>query len=114
VRNEDGEQWWAERKQWFFKPATGYGSKGAYRGDKVTRRVFNEILQGDYVAQKVVMPGERMVCPEQRDYPVSLKADVRCFVYAGEVQLMAARLFQGQTTNFRTQGGGFAQIRVVG
>src|SRR3989338_4452902 len=30
VQAADQEQWWQERKQWFFKPATGYGSKGSY------------------------------------------------------------------------------------
>ncbi len=114
VQGEDAEQWWAERKQWFFKPATGYGSKGSYRGEKVTRRVFDEIMLGNYVAQKIAMPGERMVCMQEGDARTVLKADVRCYVYDGEMQLTAARLFQGQTTNFRTMGGGFAQTRVVG
>ncbi len=114
VRSEDGEQWWNERKQWFFKPATGYGSKGSYRGKNITHRVFGEIMLGNYVAQKLAMPGERNVCTQGGDAAVPLKADVRCYVYDGQVQLMAARLFQGQTTNFRTTGGGFAQIRVVG
>jgi hypothetical protein len=27
---------------------------------------------------------------------------------------MAARLYQGQTTNFRTVGGGFAPVYVIG
>lgn len=30
---------WAQRKQLFFKPAAGYGSRAAYRGDKITTRV---------------------------------------------------------------------------
>ena len=38
------------------------------------------------------------------------KLDVRNYVYDGVTQLMAARLFQGQTTNFRTAGGGFAPV----
>ena len=37
-----------------------------------------------------------------------MKADIRCYVYGGRIQLVAARLYQGQTTNFRTPGGGFA------
>ena len=41
---------------------------------------------------------------------VALKADVRNYVYAGDVQLLAARLYQGQTTNMRTAGGGFAPV----
>ncbi|MDO8312167.1 MAG: hypothetical protein Q7T25_09520 [Sideroxyarcus sp.] len=112
VRAEDAEQWWKERKQWFFKPVSGYGGKGAYRGEKLTKRVFEEIMQSDYVAQRLALPGERTVSAEGAE-PQSLKYDVRCYVYDGNIQLIAARLYQGQTTNFRTPGGGFALVRVV-
>jgi hypothetical protein len=113
VNAQAAEQWWQERKQWFFKPASGYGSKGAYRGDKVTQRVFAEIMQADYVAQRMAPPGERRVNADG-DEPVALKSDVRCYVYDGKLQFVAARLYRGQTTNFRTPGGGFAAVRVVG
>ncbi len=109
VRPELEERLWSERKGLFFKPCSGYGSRGAYRGDKLTRRVFGEILNSDYVAQQLAPPGERCVADG-----VSLKYDVRCYVYDGKIQLAAARLYQGQTTNFRTAGGGFAPVRVVG
>jgi hypothetical protein len=112
VDSADAAQWWEERKQWFFKPVSGYGSKGAYRGDKLTKRVFEEIMQSDYIAQRLALPGERKVCPVGLE-PQSLKYDVRCYVYEGTIQLIAARLYQGQTTNFRTPGGGFALVRVV-
>lgn len=39
-----------------------------------------------------------------------LKFDVRNYVYEDAVQWVAARLYQGQTTNFRTPGGGFAPV----
>src|SRR3989338_11218058 len=104
---------WADRKQWFFKPNSGYGSKGAYRGEKLTRRVFAEILQSGYVAQHMAAPGERSVCVNDGE-SVPLKYDMRCYVYDGQVQLVAARLYQGQTTNFRTPGGGFAPVYLVG
>ena len=113
VRAEDADEWWANRKQWFFKPVSGYGGKGAYRGEKLTRRVFEEIMQADYVAQRLALPGERKVCIEGAE-PQSLKYDVRCYVYDGQIQLVAARLYQGQTTNFRTPGGGFALVRLLG
>ena len=113
VGAQDAEHWWKDRKQWFFKPAGGFGSKGAYRGDKMTQRVFAEIMQADYVAQCMAPPGERMVSVDGCE-PVAFKSDVRCYVYDGKVQLVAARLYQGQTTNFRTPGGGFAAVRVVG
>ncbi len=102
------ERFWTERKRWFFKPAAGYGSKAAYRGDKLTKRVFEEILQGGYIAQSLVPPSERRleVAGEARQF----KLDLRNYAYAGKVQLVVARLYQGQTTNFRTPGGGFAPV----
>ena len=106
VQREDGARLWQERKKLFFKPFAGYGSRGAYRGDKLTRRVFEEILRGGYVAQALVPPGERI--PVADGGP--LKYDVRNYAYGGEVQLLAARLYQGQTTNMRTPGGGFAPV----
>jgi hypothetical protein len=41
-----------------------------------------------------------------------LKFDIRAYSYAGHVQVLAARLYSGQTTNFRTEGGGFASVVV--
>lgn len=40
----------------------------------------------------------------------ALKFDLREYTYDGAVQWVAARLYQGQTTNFRTLGGGFAPV----
>lgn len=111
VSIDNAEHLWQERKQLFFKPATGYGSKAAYRGDKITKRVWDEILQGDYVAQLQVPPSERGILVDEEK--TALKMDIRAYVYAGEIQLLAARLYQGQTTNFRTQGGGFAPVFVA-
>ncbi|MGE5623039.1 MAG: hypothetical protein ACM3WS_07790 [Bacillota bacterium] len=108
VNPENADRLWAGRRQLFFKPAAGYGGRAAYRGDKLTKRVWQEILAGGYVAQSVVAPGERIIDP--RDGQRALKFDVRNYVYDGGVQWMAARLYQGQTTNFRTPGGGFAPI----
>jgi hypothetical protein len=108
VKPEHAELWWAERKQWFFKPIHGYGGKAAYRGDKLTRSAFERMLGLDYVAQRVVVPSQRHV--EVEGSIVPLKLDVRCFVYDRNVQLVAARLYNGQTTNFRTPGGGFAPV----
>jgi len=99
------------RKQLFFKPNTGYGSKGTYRGKNVTKRVFKEIMDSDYVAQQIAAPGERMGCNSDGE-EMPLKSDVRCYVYDGAIQLVCARLYQGQTTNMRTPGGGFAVVRV--
>jgi hypothetical protein len=105
VSASDSDRLWAARRGLFFKPATGYGSRAAYRGDKLTRRVWTEILSRQYVTQELVSPGERRIGPES-----NMKSDVRNYVYAGQVQLLAARIYQGQTTNLRTTGGGFAPV----
>jgi hypothetical protein len=105
VAAADAERLWGERRKLFFKPAAGYGSRAAYRGDKLTRRVWGEILSGKYIAQELVPPSERQVGPQ-----TTMKVDVRNYVYDGQVQLLAARLYQGQTTNMRTAGGGFAPV----
>ncbi len=112
VLPERAESFWAGRKQWFFKPAAGYGSKATYRGDKLTKRVFAEIARGGYVAQALVTPSERRLLVDGVEQ--NLKLDLRNYVYRGAVQLVSARLYQGQTTNFRTPGGGFAAVFAVG
>ena len=104
----DADRLWSTRKSYFFKPMHGFGSKAAYRGDKLTRGVFAEILTKPYVAQRLVPPTERTIAVEGRDVP--LKLDIRAYVYAQTSQLFASRLYSGQTTNFRTQGGGFAPV----
>lgn len=108
VTAENAEALWQDRKHWFFKPTGGFGSRGAYRGDKITTKVFARILQDDYVAQHLVPPSGRTARLESGD--TELKLDVRAYAYDAVVQLFAARLYQGQTTNFRTPGGGFAPV----
>ncbi|MCL5740605.1 MAG: hypothetical protein M1430_07055 [Betaproteobacteria bacterium] len=108
VTPEKSEELWAQRRQYFFKPMGGYGAKGTYRGDKLTKRVWETILEGNYVAQALVAPSERVV--EVDGMSSDLKFDLRAYAYDGHVQLMAARMYAGQTTNFRTPGGGFAPV----
>jgi hypothetical protein len=102
---------WQDRRHLFFKPARGHGSKAAYRGDKLTRKVWAEIISRDYVAQSYAAPGTRRV--QLDDTRAELKIDVRLYTFAGASLLAAARLYQGQTTNMRTPGGGFAPVLEV-
>jgi hypothetical protein len=111
VTADRADELWAQRRQLFFKPVAGYGAKAAYRGEKLTRRVWGEILAGDFVAQALVPPGERLI--EVDGVLSDLKFDIRAYTYAGRVQLLAARMYTGQTTNFRTKGGGFAPVVIV-
>ena len=111
VTADNAETLWAQRRGLFFKPAAGFGARAAYRGDKLTRRVWGEILAGDYVAQTTVPPSERLVSVDGQT--VHLKLDLRAYTYRGQVQLLAARTWSGQTTNFRTEGGGFSPVVVL-
>jgi hypothetical protein len=107
----NAQELWDRRKTLFFKPASGYGSKAVYRGDKITKTVWSELLRQDYVAQTFVPPSERMIRIDNN--VEARKIDVRLYVYDGALLLTAARLYQGQTTNFRTPGGGFAPVFVL-
>ena len=106
VGADNAERLWTERRHWFFKPVTGYGARAAYRGDKLTRRVWDEIRAGRYIAQRFAAPAERVVAEGE----AALKFDLRAYAYHGTTQWVAARVYQGQTTNFRTPGGGFAAV----
>lgn len=110
----DAQRLWDARRGLFFKPVAGFGSRAAYRGDKLTKRVWQDILASDYVAQAIVAPGERVIGDPDAaaaETPTkAMKYDLRAYTYDGAVQWVAARMYQGQTTNFRTPGGGFAPV----
>lgn len=102
---------WQRRKSLFFKPVAGHGGKAVYRGDKLTRSTWAEIQASAYIAQELAPPGERLI--KLGDETAARKVDVRLYTYDGRLLLAAARLYQGQTTNFRTEGGGFAPVFFV-
>jgi hypothetical protein len=111
VTADNADDLWADRKHHFFKPAGGHGGKAVYRGDKITRRVWEEVRQGGFIAQELATPSERRMRVDGEIR--SLKLDVRLYTYKGSPLLTAARVYQGQTTNFRTPGGGFAPVFVL-
>ncbi len=111
VTPHNADALWETRKQYFFKPDAGHGGKAVYRGDKLAKRVWDDIRQGGYIAQEIAAPSERVVeaAGEKQIY----KLDVRFYTYDARLLLAAARVYQGQTTNFRTPGGGFAPVLIV-
>lgn len=111
VTNANAETLWRERKALFFKPASGHASKAVYRGDKLTKGVWDNIGRGAYIAQDFTAPSERTIEVDRQR--LLRKVDVRLYTYAGEPLMTAARVYQGQTTNFRTPGGGFAPVFFV-
>lgn len=112
VTTEDADALWNARRQYFFKPFAGYASRGAYRGEGLTRRVWAGIVaSGEYIAQAYAPPPTRRATPGD-DAP-QLKFDLRCVSYGAAVRLLSARLYQGQTTNLRTVAGGLASVFVL-
>ena len=108
VSRDEAAELWRTRRQLFFKPVAGHGSKGVYRGSKLTRRVFENILDEDYIAQSFVPAGERSIKID--DTVTTRKVDIRLYTYDGQLLLPAARVYQGQVTNFRMPGGGFVLV----
>ena len=106
VSADNRVQLWCMLNLWFFKPAAGFGSRASYRGDKLTHKTWAQMADQDYVAQALIPPSVRQTGPES----TPLKVDLRGYAYQGQVIFFAARLYHGQTTNFRTPGGGFAPV----
>ena len=111
VTSANVDQLWKERNRLFFKPLSGHGGKAVYRGDKITKSTWAEISKGNYIAQELVTPSERGVTVG--GISEARKMDLRLYTYDHNLLIAAARLYQGQTTNFRTPGGGFAPVFIV-
>lgn len=112
VTPDNADELWAGRRNLFFKPAAGFGSKAAFRGDKLTRSTWAQIAgNGSFIAQAFVAPSTRMM--RVNGETVSRKVDVRLYTYRGKPLLVASRVYHGQTTNMRTPGGGFAPVLLV-
>lgn len=108
VSAETQGELWAARAAYYFKPAAGFGSRAVYDGAKLTAKTWAQIVaDGSYLAQ------ERAEAPRVEVDGVLMRYDVRAFVYGRKTFMRLARVYRGQTTNFRTPGGGFAPVRVA-
>lgn len=97
---------WEDRKNWVLKPAVLHASRGVLVGSSISRKRFH-----DFVPEETVV--QRFVPPTQTDTELGpLKTDFRLFVYRRNVIGVAARLYKGQVTNLRTEGGGFAAVEL--
>ncbi len=101
------EEFWQRRKNLFFKPTQSFGGKATYKGASVTKSAFKTILQGNYLAQEYV-PASKVVLGD-----LEFKVDLRFYAYQNKIQLLAARLYQGQMTNVNTPGGGLTAIEFI-
>jgi len=111
VTKESAEELWQRKKQLFFKPKNAYGSKQTYRGEKISRKTFDAMLEEDFIAQDFI-PAPELSFPTEQG-PQSFKYDLRFFAYQGRVQSAVGRIYQGQVTNLKTPLGGFAAVKFV-
>jgi hypothetical protein len=111
VTPENSEALWADRRRYYFKPVSGFGGKAVYRGEKLTRKTWDWIMGEEYVAQETASPSHRIVRSEGGSG--LRKFDVRLYMYRDQLLAAAARIYEGQTTNFRTPGGGFAPVTAL-
>jgi hypothetical protein len=98
--------WYAQRKEWVFKPISGHASRGVYVGRSISRVKLTQLPADSYLAQRYAP--HPIVDRDGRDW----KYDVRFFADRGQVIGAAARVFHGQVVGMRTPGSGFAPIRV--
>lgn len=105
------EEIWNQRKKLFFKPKNSFGSKQSYKGASVSKKVFDEVSNENFLAQELIpAPETTIITPEG---PQNFKYDLRCYAYRDELQLVIARVYQGQVTNLKTRWGGFAPIKWI-
>lgn len=100
---------WSQRRGLFFKPKRSHGGKSVYRGESVSRKVFERLMQEDILIQHF-QPAQKVPTEDPRSVLNNWKFDLRFFVYADQIQLCAARIYQGQVTNFSSPLGGFTQV----
>lgn len=103
------ESTWKMRKQLVFKPATRFGSRGVYMGERISRNRFDTLPADQTLVQALVPPSlTRLVDREQ-----PMKTDFRLFVYRDRPLGIAARLYRGQVTNLQSEGSGFAPVLIA-
>lgn len=77
-------------------------------GKGITRQRFADLDPETTLVQKVVAPSVE-ISPEGEKF----KVDLRLFVYRNHLLGVGARLYQGQVTNLKTVGGGFAPVKIM-
>ena len=108
LEDDDRDDVWRRRKKLIFKPVTKFGGRGVLMGRGITRKRYAELDPATTLVQEVVPPSIE-VSAEGEEF----KIDYRLFVYRDHLLGVGARLYQGQVTNFRTEGGGFAPVKII-
>lgn len=108
LSKDSAEDLWSRRKTLFFKPKREFGSKKAFRGSSISRKLFDELTGPDTLAQEFVPAPEVQVSTPEGS--TTFKYDLRCYSYGDRLESVVARVYQGQVTNLKTPHGGFAPV----
>ncbi|MCS6837513.1 MAG: hypothetical protein NZ480_01580 [Bdellovibrionaceae bacterium] len=100
------DELWHQRKNLFFKATNLYGSKMSYRGESLSRKTFEELVKAQNVIAQEYVPPHQIATPHHG----IMKYDLRFYFHRSKILFAVGRLYQGQVTNARTEGGGFAPI----
>jgi hypothetical protein len=109
LQEQDPDALWQDRRNWVFKPVDRFGSRGVLVGEKISRKRFDELDPATTLVQQLVVPSLTPATPDEKP----MKTDLRLFVYRDRILGIGARLYHGQVTNLRTEGGGFARVKVI-
>ena len=99
---------WSERKAWVFKPSARHGGKGVLLGTGMSRKRFDALDVAETVMQRFI-PASKVEIDGN-----SFKFDVRLYTQGERLIALAGRAWQGQVTNFRTEGSGWVALEVEG
>ncbi len=108
MRDMNTDHMWDDRRELIFKPVNKFGGRGVLMGKSISRKRFSEMEPDSTLVQQLVPPSQ--VTNQENE---AFKVDLRLFVYRDHLLGVGARLYQGQLTNLRTPGGGFAPVRIV-
>jgi len=97
------EEWFAEKNEWVFKPSDQAGSKGVYRGDKISAAKMRS-LPPETLVQKYIpaMKSEQ-----------GTKYDIRVYTIETEILGVVGRHYTGQVMEMRSELSGFRRVEIV-
>ena len=107
LNSDNKQELWQNKKKYFFKICQGHGGQMAYKGASLSHKKFEELFQYNSLAQEYVAPSKIKDSKLQE-----WKIDLRAYVYKDQIQQLAGRVYQGQLTNFKTQGSGFSTVEI--
>lgn len=94
------EVWQNDRKRWVFKPPTGAGSRGVYRGDKITIGKLAS-LPPETIVQATVTPSAAAD---------GSKMDVRVYTSGTQIIGAVSRQYTGQVMEMSSEKSGFKAV----